>query len=197
MPSGASTARSSAKAISWSVFLRSGEPFTRYSAPTISTSSGDASSMWAAYFRAFSLILPAALIAAVIPTELVREPYEPYPNGVPNVSECWTTMSSIGMPSSLDTTWAYVVSWPWPWGWVPIVTTVLPVRWTRMLADSHIAAPQPSPTAPIHFDDATPHDSMYVLSPTPSSLPRFFAASFWAARPAESTVGGRVSISGS
>ena len=26
-----------------------------------------------------------------------------------------------------------------------------------MLADSHIAAPQPSPTAPIHFEGATPH----------------------------------------
>ena len=77
MPSGASNARSSAKAISWSDFLRSGEPLTRYSAPTISMSSGDASSMWAAYLRAFSLILPEALIAAVMPTELVRLPYEP------------------------------------------------------------------------------------------------------------------------
>ena len=48
MPSGASNARSSAKAISWSVFFWSGEPLTRYSAPTISMSSGDASSMWAA-----------------------------------------------------------------------------------------------------------------------------------------------------
>jgi hypothetical protein len=77
IPSGASNARSSAKAISASVFIRSGDPLTRYSLPTISMSSGDASSMWAAYRRALSLIFPAALIAAVIPTELVREPYEP------------------------------------------------------------------------------------------------------------------------
>ena len=56
--------------------------------------------------------------------------------------------------------WAYVVSWPWPWGWVPIVRTTLPVRWILRLADSHIAAPQPSPTAPIHFEGATPQTSM-------------------------------------
>ena len=48
MPSGASNARSSAKAISWNVFLRSGEPLTRYSAPSISMSSTLASSMCAA-----------------------------------------------------------------------------------------------------------------------------------------------------
>ena len=29
-----------------------------------------------------------------------------------------------------------------------------------MLADSHIAAPQPSPTAPIHLVGATPQTSM-------------------------------------
>ena len=69
-------------------------------------------------------------------------------------------MSSIGMPSSCETTWAYVVSWPWPCGWVPIVTTVLPVRCILMFDDSHIAAPQPSPTAPIHFEGATPQTSM-------------------------------------
>jgi hypothetical protein len=69
-------------------------------------------------------------------------------------------MSSIGMPSSWLMICANVVSWPCPWGWVPIVTTVLPVRCTRMLDDSHIAAPQPSPTAPIHLDGATPHTSM-------------------------------------
>ena len=33
--------------------------------------------MWAAIRRAFSRILPAALIAAVIPTDDVRLPYEP------------------------------------------------------------------------------------------------------------------------
>ncbi len=70
------------------------------------------------------------------------------------------TTSSIGMPSASATTCAYVVSWPWPWGWVPIVTTTLPVRWILMFDDSHIAAPQPSPTAPIHFDGATPQTSM-------------------------------------
>ena len=69
-------------------------------------------------------------------------------------------MSSIGTPSWSAMTCAYVVSWPWPCGWVPTVTTTLPVRWTLMLADSHMAAPQPSPTAPIHFDGATPHTSM-------------------------------------
>ena len=69
-------------------------------------------------------------------------------------------MSSIGMPSRSAMTWAYVVSWPWPCGWVPIVTTTLPVRWTLMFDDSHIAAPQPSPTAPIHLEGATPHTSM-------------------------------------
>ncbi len=69
-------------------------------------SSTDASSMWAAMRRAFSRILPAALIAAVMPTELVRLPYVPYPNGVPWVSECWTMTSSIGTPSSWAITWA-------------------------------------------------------------------------------------------
>ena len=68
--------------------------------------------------------------------------------------------SSMGMPNWSATTWAYVVSWPWPCGWVPIVTMTLPVRWTLMLDDSHIAAPQPSPTAPIHLDGATPQTSM-------------------------------------
>ena len=48
MPSGTEKARSSAKAISWNVFLRSGEPLTRYSAPSISISSKDASSICAA-----------------------------------------------------------------------------------------------------------------------------------------------------
>ena len=70
------------------------------------------------------------------------------------------TTSSMSTPSSWAITWAYVVSWPWPCGWVPIVATTLPVRWTLMLADSHIAAPQPSPTAPIHFEGATPQTSM-------------------------------------
>ena len=49
-----------------------------------------------------------------------------------------------------------------------------------MLADSHIAAPQPSPTAPIHFEGATPHTSMYVERPMPRSLPRDFASAFFA-----------------
>ena len=48
MPSGASNARSSAKAISWNVLTLSGEPFTEYSAPSISMSSSEASSMCAA-----------------------------------------------------------------------------------------------------------------------------------------------------
>ena len=48
MPSGVSNARSSANAISWIVFFFSGEPLTRYSAPSISMSSGEASSMCAA-----------------------------------------------------------------------------------------------------------------------------------------------------
>ena len=48
MPSGVSNARSSANAISWRVFIFSGEPLTRYSLPSISMSSGLASSMCAA-----------------------------------------------------------------------------------------------------------------------------------------------------
>ena len=48
MPSGVSNARSSANAISWIVFFFSGEPLTRYSAPSTSMSSTLASSMWAA-----------------------------------------------------------------------------------------------------------------------------------------------------
>ena len=40
-------------------------------------SSTDASSMCAANLRAFSRILADALIAAVMPTDEVREPYEP------------------------------------------------------------------------------------------------------------------------
>ena len=48
IPDGRLNPRSRAKAISWSVFFFSGEPLTRYSAPTISMSFGDASSMWAA-----------------------------------------------------------------------------------------------------------------------------------------------------
>ena len=69
-------------------------------------------------------------------------------------------MSSIGMPSSLadDLGVRRLVALALRLG--AHVTTVLPVRWTRMLADSHIAAPQPSPTAPIHFDGATPQTSM-------------------------------------
>src|SRR5512140_1524386 len=55
MPSGVSKARSSAKAISWIVFFLSGEPLTRYSAPSTSMSSGLASSMWAAYRRALGV----------------------------------------------------------------------------------------------------------------------------------------------
>ena len=77
MPSGVSNARSSANAISWIVFFLSGLPFTRYSAPSISMSSGEASSMCAAYSLAFSRILAAALSAAPVPTFDVREPYEP------------------------------------------------------------------------------------------------------------------------
>jgi hypothetical protein len=38
---------------------------------------GDASRRCAAYCLAFSRILPAALIAAVMPTDDVREPYDP------------------------------------------------------------------------------------------------------------------------
>ncbi len=48
MPAGRLKPRSRAKAISWSVFFFSGEPLTRYSLPTTSMSSTDASSMWAA-----------------------------------------------------------------------------------------------------------------------------------------------------
>ena len=48
MPSGVSNARSRANAISWMVFFFSGEPLTRYSAPSTSMSSTLASSMWAA-----------------------------------------------------------------------------------------------------------------------------------------------------
>ena len=55
----------------------------------------------------------------------------PKPNGVPCVSQCSTTMSSYGTPSSSATIWAKVVSWPCPCGSEPVVTTTLPVRWTR------------------------------------------------------------------
>ena len=86
-------------------------------------------------------------------------PYVPYPNGVPSVSPSSTVTSSIGMPSSPATICDTVVSWPWPCEGVPMVTTTLPVRWTRTLALSHMLAPQPSPTVPIHLDGATPQIS--------------------------------------
>lgn len=79
-------------------------------------------------------------------------------------------MSSYGTPSSSDTSWANVVSWPWPCGNVPVVTTTLPVRWTLTLALSQSPAPHPSPPRPIHLEGATPQTSTYVDNPIPSSL---------------------------
>ena len=69
---------------------------------------------WAVVIGLFAMVAFAASAYLVIvleilkfmPTDEVLEPYDPYPKGVPCVSECWTTMSSIGMPSSCDTTCA-------------------------------------------------------------------------------------------
>ena len=82
------------------------------------------------------------------------------PNGAVSVSPSSTTTSSAGMPSSWLTIWAQVVSCPCPWVLAPVRRMALPVRCTLMLADSHMAAPQPSPTAPIHFEGATPQTSI-------------------------------------
>ena len=53
-----------AKAMSWIVFARSGEPFTKNFPRSHSRSASSASSRWAAIFFAFSRILREAMDAA-------------------------------------------------------------------------------------------------------------------------------------
>ena len=80
------------------------------------------------------------------------------PNCTLSVSPCTTEISSIGMPSRSDTSWANVVSCPCPWLCVPVSTSTEPVGFTRTSADSHKPTPQPSePTA---CDGAMPHASI-------------------------------------
>ena len=78
MPSGASNARSSAKAISWIVFLLVGRALDPVlGAVDLDVVGATPRACAPRSARALSLILSAALIAAVMPTDEVRLPYEP------------------------------------------------------------------------------------------------------------------------
>src|SRR5919204_4572554 len=91
----------------------------------------------------------------------------PSTKGAPSVSLLSTVTSSTGTPSSDATTCETVVSCPCPCDCDPVVTTTLPVRWTRTFALSQRPAPQPWPPTPIQAEGATPQISTYVEKPIP------------------------------
>lgn len=75
-------------------------------------SSAVVSSMAPASCRILLLTLRAAVITALPPTAMLREPKVPMPCGVVSVSLARMVMLSIDTPSSSATIWAKVVSVP-------------------------------------------------------------------------------------
>ena len=77
-------------------------------------SSGDASSRWAAIFRARSSTSFDATWIALPAVCSEREPIVPAPRGTRSVSELTRVILSIGMPSTSLASIANAVWWPWP-----------------------------------------------------------------------------------
>ena len=95
-----------------------------------------------------------ALNTALPPTCSDRDPIVPMPRGTFAVSECTTMTSSIGTPSTSETSAANIVSWPCPWGDVPDDTVTLPS----------------SSTMQVPISEPMPVSSTYVARPMPSCL---------------------------
>src|SRR5581483_6229458 len=120
----------------------SGDPFTRTWPSTSSRSSTDASSRFAPISRICLLTTAAERRAAPAAIPENRDEYEPDET---DQTEVWLSNSSVvatssgASPSSSATTCATAVSCPCPCGAVPIVTTTLPLAFTRTCAQS--AAP--------------------------------------------------------
>ena len=82
---------------------------------------------------------PAERLAAPAAIPENRDEYEPDETDQTDVwlSNSSTVATSSGVsPSSSATICATAVSWPWPCGAVPIVTTTLPLAFTRTCAQS-------------------------------------------------------------
>ena len=110
-------------------------------APAYSRSSSDASSWWAAIFRALSITLSQAMATATPATGTERDPYVSMPSGAMAVSECSTSTSSGLMPSFSATIIDHAVSCPWPCGAEPVTTCTFEVGRMRTVAASHPPAP--------------------------------------------------------
>ena len=123
-----------AAAISAHPRLRLGSPRTENFPPSLTISTGEASSRWAAIRIAFSRTTRAARSAALPPMAAVRLPYVPPPCATRSESPVSTSMVSGSMPRRLPTSRENIVTCPWPCGAAPVTTVTPPFSWTRTTA---------------------------------------------------------------
>ena len=141
-----------------------------------------ASSSFAAIFVPFAMTLSAAMTTALPPMTVEREPIVPMPKPTRSVSPSMYFTSRGSRPSRSWRICLNVVSCPWPWFLLPMNRVALPLGEKRISANSGCG-----PAA----------CSIEFAMPSPRSLPRCFAASRRAAKPATSAAFSASSMIGS